>query len=416
MNVNWIDVFYKRKELLFLLFSIVGFVVVSCLPSLFAINERFFYFSYRLAIFVFSIFILFENRRRIIENFKISFVFTLFWLYYFIKAYYSFNNNYYLPEFVQQESEIYARIFIVNLFPCFALLSINYQKIDFKSLITYLFWILFMTLTINFLYTIFYLNDCSKVSGVFYVYYISSGHFGASLVILSSYLLVFKTKVEILNRKLVFTGLFLGLFAVFISAARSPLLAIAIVGFYFIYLKRKVKYLYWFLLLLFVSIALLYVSKQIGHIDNAFVERNYVAIFEGNSSGRESLFSKSFPIIKENLIFGGRVLYEDGMYPHNIFLELVMSGGILLLIIFGLIFYPLIRGIRFFFKFSSSKFYLLPIFAFWIQYFTLAQTSSSIFSNPEFWYFSSVIIGISLNSYNEKIKSDDGSWNPSRNN
>lgn len=138
-------------------------------------------------------------------------------------------------------------------------------------------------------------------------------------------------------------------------------------------------------------------------------------IFEGDTSSREPLFIRAITIFKENILVGGRVLYEEGMYPHNIFLELLMAGGILLLILFGLIFYPLIKSVKHFLNFSDSKFYILPLFGLWLQYFILAQTSYNIHSNSDFWYFSCVVIGISINIFNEKIKSNDGGRNPSGN-
>ncbi len=413
MKFDLLTAFQKKKELLLLIVLLGGYVFVSILANLFAVNSRLFSVPYRFVAFVFSSIILFENINRLKKVSKIIF---LFWIFYFVKAYYSFHNDNYNLDFLDKENEIYIRIFIMNLFPCLALVSLDYKVVDYKAFIFYLFWIMFSALVINFLYTFFYLKDYNKVSGVFSVYYISSGHFGASLVIFSTYLLLFKPKANLIQPKFLIIGILLGIFAIFISAARSPVLALFIVGLYYILLKRKLKYLYIFLIIIILLIFLIYLSKQILNIENAFVERNYVAIFEGDSSGRESLFSKSFPIFKDHLLLGGRFLYEDGMYPHNIFLELLMSGGILLLTIFGLIFYPLIRELNFFFKFSNSKFYFLLIFAFWIQYFTFAQTSCGINSNVEFWYFSSVVIGISINIYNEKTKSNDGRRNPSRNN
>ena len=157
-----------------------------------------------------------------------------------------------------------------------------------------------------------------------------------------------------------------------------------------------------FMFFLVVFITLIYISRQFFHLESAFIERNYLWIFEGNTSGREPYFNRAIAIFKDNILVGGRVLYEDGMYPHNLFLELLMSGGILLLIIFGLIFYPLIKNINYFLNVSNSKLYILPLFALWLQYLILVQTSYNIHSNPEFWYFSSVIIGISIKNHNEK--------------
>ena len=247
-----------------------------------------------------------------------------------------------------------------------------------------------------------YLKSFNKTSGIFAVYYISSGHFGASLVILASYFLVFRSDEKILSHKVLLAGVFLGLFAIYISAARSPLLAIFLVWAYFLILKNKIKYILFFLIFLLFVAFFIYFSRNILHIESAFVERNYLFIFEGNTSGREPYFNRAIAIFKVNPLIGGRVLYEDGMYPHNIFLELLMSGGLLLLVLFCSFFFYLIKRIKCYFNFSDSNFYIIPLFSLWFQYFILAQTSYNIHSNPEFWYFSSVIMGITTNFYNEK--------------
>lgn len=393
-----------KKEFFFLISILVGYIIVCALPNIFdVVNSRTFSVPYRFIIFFFSIYILSKNLLSRKLDLKIGLLFSVFWFFYFLKILYSFYIDYYLPQFLIQKYEVYLRIFTINLFPCLALLSIDYSKVDFKNLIKYIFWILFIMLTINFLYTLFYLNAFDKVSGIFSVYYISSGHFGASLVFLSFYFLLFKTiSTPIIETKILLLAIPIGLFAIYTSAARSPVLVLIVVSLYFIFLKKKIKFLYFFLLFLLVSVILLYISKQIFHIDSAFVERNYGAIFEGNASGRAPYFNRAITIFKDNILIGGRVIYEDGMYPHNIFLELGMAGGVLLMLLFGLIFYPIIKNSRYFLKITYSNFFLLPLFGLWLQYLILTQTSNNIYSNPEFWYFSCVIIGISLKTYNEK--------------
>lgn len=392
-----------KKDCFFMVSLLVGYVIVCALPSVFNVESRIFTVPYRFLIFFFSVYILSKNIYFRKFDFKMALIFSMFWIFYLLKTLYSFNTDYYLPPFITQEYEVYLRIFIINFIPCLALLSIDYAKVDFKDLINSIFWILFIMLTLNLLYTTFYLNRFNNINGIFSVYYISSGHFGASLVILSLYLLVFKTGTEtLINKNTLLIGILLGLFAIYTSAARSPVLALIVVSLYFIILKKRVKYIYTFLLMLFFFVGLIYVSKQIMPLKSAFVERNYSWIFEGNASGREPYIQNAIPIFKDNVLIGGRVLYEDGMYPHNIFVELLMSGGILLLMFFGLIFYPLIRNIKYYLNLSKLNFYILPLFALWLQYFILTQTSNNIYSNPEFWYFSSVIIGISLKTYNEK--------------
>lgn len=390
-------------DFLFLTTILVGYVISSALPNIFGLESRDFSITYRFLMFIFSIIILTKNGlfRRI--DLKTGLIFCVFWFFYFFKTVYSFQTDYYLPQFISHEYEIYIRILIINLLACLSLLSIDYIKVDYKLLIKSIFWILFVMLSLNLLYTLFYLNKYNNVSGIFSVYYISSGHFGASLVILSLYVLFFRTKLDtVITKPVLVLAVLLGLFAVYISAARSPVLALIIVSLYFLILKKKIKFLVYFFLFLLLSVVFLYISRQILHLDSAFIERNYLWIFEGNTSGREPYLIRAVSIFKDNIIIGGRVLYEDGLHPHNIFLELLMVGGLVLLLLFGLLFYPLLRNLGYFFKTSTANFYILPLFAIWVQYFILTLTSNNIHSNPEFWYFSSVIIGISIKNHNEK--------------
>ena len=390
-------------DFLFLICLLVGYVISCSFPKIFVVESRIFSIPYRLLIFLFSVYILAKKSSFRKIDFNTGLLFCFFWFFYFFKTVYSFHTDYYLPQFIIQEYEIYLRIIIINFIPCLALLSIDYMKVDYKLLTKTIFWILFIMLFISLVYTIFFLRQYNSVSGIFSVYYISSGHFGATLVLLSLYLLFFRTNSEIvIDSKVLLLAILFGLFAIYISAARSPVFALIIVGLYFIILKRKFKLLIYFFLFLLFLIVLLYISRQILHLDSAFVERNYLWIFEGYASGREPYMLRGISIFQNNIIFGGRVLFEDGMYPHDIFLELLMAGGLILLFLFGLLFYPLFRNFNYFLKTSNSNYYILPFFAIWLQYFILTLTSNDIHSNPEFWYFSCVVIGISIKTYNEK--------------
>lgn len=401
--MNILNTNNTKIDFVLLVSLLVGYIFVCALPSIFNIESRGITVPYRFLIFFLSVCILLKNRCLMKGYVKNVLVISVFWIIYFIKTVYSFNTDYYFPQFINLEYEVYLRIFIINFFPCLAILSINYAKVDFELLIKSLFWILFIMLSLNLLYTLFYLNEFNNISGIFSVYYISSGHFGASLVILSFYLLIFKTSSEtIINRTALLIGILLGLFAIYISAARSPVLALIIAGVYFIILKKRAKYIYSFIIMLLLFVIFIYCSNQIFHLESSFVDRNYSWIFEGNTSGRGLFLENGITIFKNNVLLGGRVLYEDGMYPHNIFVELLMSGGVLLLMIFCLIFYPLIRNIKYYLNLSNSNINILPLFVLWLQYFALTQTSNNIHSNPEFWYFSCVIIGISIKTYNEK--------------
>ena len=122
-------------DFLFLTSILVGYVISSALPNIFGLESRDFSITYRFLMFIFSIIILTKNGlfRRI--DLKTGLIFCVFWFFYFFKTVYSFHTDYYLPQFISHEYEIYIRILIINLLACLSLLSIDYIKVDYKLLI-----------------------------------------------------------------------------------------------------------------------------------------------------------------------------------------------------------------------------------------------------------------------------------------
>ncbi|WP_164976795.1 O-antigen ligase family protein [Chryseobacterium sp. CH21] len=199
---------------------------------------------------------------------------------------------------------------------------------------TLIFNFLLIILGISCLWTIFVFQYFEKSSGIFVSYYISVGHYGLSLLILSIFY-YFQSPQKWLKPIL---GTLIGGFTIFSSSARSPMLAAFIILLILLLYINKIKY--WITLLVFASIFIIsiYFLKQTFASDFEFVKRMYNAIFEGNGSGRSYYLLKGWNVFKENIPFGGRILFEDGMYPHNIFVEVLMSMGIAGVILFFLYF------------------------------------------------------------------------------
>lgn len=387
-------------EFLFIITLLVGYIIVSSIPNIFFFKSRYVLVLYRIFIFLFSVYIIYNNKSKYNKkNLYSILVLLLFWLFYFIKTIYSFNNDIYFPFFEIDQYEIYFRILIIIIIPCIAILSIDYEKELIKYLVAYIFFTLLIMLTINFFYTILISNNFNQSSGVFSISTFSEGHIGVSILTISLYFLMFNFNEEkIINKTILFLGLFLGLFAIYISASRSPVLAILIIMTYFVVLKKTKKIFIIFMCLLIFILVFTYISQKFLNIESAFLKRNYLWFFEGNTNGRGYYFVRAINIFLDNIFFGGRVLYENGMYPHNIFLELLMAGGIILLVLFFLMTYPLFSRISFFLNFSRSNYFIIPIFGLWIQYFILAQTSNYLLTNTEFWYFNTFIISF-LNKF-----------------
>ncbi|MFS4431872.1 O-antigen ligase family protein [Chryseobacterium sp. S90] len=388
INNNFIDK-------LFLLSVMVGNTIAISFAKPLGMDPRNFSIPYRILIILFSLLIIYRERRNI--NLKNISIISLvgFWIFYIIKLIYSFNNYPFDQDVLLSKNEDIFRILFMVLLPSFALLCINYNKVDFKSITNYCITILCGLLVVNYIYGFI------KLDHIFSTYYIMYGHIGASLFIISLFLLLFCKKDY--NSFFLFFCLFLGLFNVIQSMARSPLLAVFVCSFYMVLLKGNKKYLLYIITLVLLFIGLVILHEYYGNEQITSFNRIYKWVAHGDTSGRGPLYSRAIEIFNSNRFLGGRILYEDGVHPHNIFLELLMATGILGLIIYFLKFLPVLKNAALFWKIQKGSIYYKLIFALFLQYFTLVQTSCNLFNIPEFLYFSSIIIGIGYTVKTQEI-------------
>ena len=408
-----IDLKKNTSEFWYLLLLIVGYVFFSGLAVPLNIeNTRLFAVPYRFGVFIFAIFIIYKNFEwRKVKNISIISLIA-FWILYAIKSVISFNNDAYLPEFVKVMDEVYVRLLVIASIPCIAAMMIDYRKLNLRLMVKYFYYIFISMLSFNLIYGLVTPHEGLGLNTIFTVYYISYGHLGTTLALISMYLLLFNK--ELLPKYLVWFGLLLGLATIVIATARSPFLALMIVSFYFVILKKNWKLYAAYFAAIILAIIGIYVYDQSGRTYFAFINRTYNWIFEGDNSLRTPLFERSLDIFKNNPLFGGRTLYEEGMYPHNIFLELLMATGIVGFVFYFIKFIPVFKTWRLYLSTKQNVYYLF-FGALFLQYFVLVITSYNLFSVPEFLYFSSIIIGISLNYQNEEIESNDGRRNSSGN-
>ncbi|WP_153937404.1 O-antigen ligase family protein [Riemerella anatipestifer] len=402
-------IFKKSLEFWFLFFTVVGYLISSAIAIPLGIEDgRVFSYSYRAMIFFASFVILVkEFRIEKIKNYPVL-LFLVFWIFYLTKFYYSLHNHFY-ESTIDSYNDKYIRILMIVLVPSLALMLLDYTKIDFQKLSKYFFWLLLVVLFFNLLYGIFHFNGNFRLSFIFNIYYISYGHYGTSLALISLYFLLFSN-----TKSIYFIGLLLGLLTIFLSTARSPILAFAVVSFFFVLMKKRRKFLIIYFILFVLSIIGIYVYGRRGYVDFQFLNRTYNWLFLGDNSLRTPLFQKAIKYFRNNVLIGDRVFFENGFYPHNIFLELLMATGILGLVLYFLKFLPVLLNMNLFLNLENNKYYTL-MFSLFLQYFVLVNTSYSLIAVSEFLYLSAIIIGISLNYSYEKIKSNDGSRYSSRN-
>jgi len=188
--------------------------------------------------------------------------------------------------------------------------------------------------------------------------------------------------------------LFLG---VFLSGGRGGLLVV-LLGTITLTVKKKgfLKFVKYSLFLsVFLYLFYLFSSESNFLFSDRFVE-SFERLFSflssdgidmDGSSNRDQFYGTALSMIKKNLIIGygffGLVSSLGDYYPHNIFLEVFLQGGLLFFIFF--IFF----GFSFFYKLSKliklkkdEDFILIPT----VYSLTILMFSSSYLIEPFFWF------------------------------
>lgn len=390
-------------EFFFVFLITFGYIFFYSFAVPFNIPNHYFIVPFRIIIFSTSLYIIYKNFENIKKRRSTIFFICLFWLLYLFKTYYSFSHYTFVTRTKNLEYEIYIRIICLNMIPFVALVSVNFSKVMVEKLTNIIFNFLLIMLGCSFLYVMLETHIFSRSSGIFVSYYINTGHYGLSLIVLSVFYYFLSPSKKIKP----ILGAGLGLFTLLISSARSPMLAGAVLVIIMFFYINKLKY--WLLLAAFILVFIISIYYlRYSSLSTEYIVRIYDAIFEGNAYGRSYYLSKGWEVFESNPLFGGPTLFKDTMYPHNIFVEVLMSMGIAGFILLGLYFKDLAK---FRLRYIKENIYYLPYFLFFVQYLVLVQTSYCIFANIEFWCFSAVIISIILFCYDEEIKSYDSRGN-----
>ena len=219
------------------------------------------------------------------------------------------------------------------------------------------------------------------------------------------------SKNSIINNIIFYLSSLVFIIGLFITVKRGPILSFfAVCGliFYFRYKKKL-----WLILLLCACGVLNFGSVFYDFLqDNAsgLVDR-FLAIDEGGGSGRfgsdDSVFSTALTQIKESPIIGSyfrllRATYTDkGAYPHNIILELLMTGGLLLCIPFIVVIWKALRNDIRLLKQGGDQ--SLPVLCF-IYVLMALMTSSSLLFKTEFWVFLAILCTYNVNKLKLKYE------------
>jgi O-antigen ligase len=396
-NSNYASIFY--------IVLLAGYILISGLPYVFSVDSRTITIPFRALVLGMSMILIGYNfyLSRDLKFDKSDCFFILFWIVYFINVYFSFRNYDFSKEFRLKESEIYLRIIGVVFLPSLAILTLNPKKINYRLVFNSVYIIIFIILLLNIIKGIDY-NYQGRSSGFLSMYSINFGHVGVTLAILSLYNLMFNAKKTKYINLLMGLGFLIGTYILYSSGTRGPLVAYIVTISYMLYVKKKYYSLSALYLIMAVGImGLVFLNLKYENIgENGFFARVTNMVVSGDSSGRGKIYKDSIHVILENPFFGGRFVFFDGMYVHNVFLDILMATGLLGMIIFLMFFKNCIKEMIHLKQTVLIKTNVIWIHLLFIQYITFAFFSCSLFDTPEFWYLTAMIMVLYKSQKNKK--------------
>ncbi|GJQ03944.1 O-antigen ligase family protein [Capnocytophaga canimorsus] len=383
---------------------------ISAVLSLFlSIDSTLFNTGYRALALLFSVFVLLKLPYVKKENNIAIHLLFIFFLFYLFRIFYDIG--------FKGMEVAYFRLFsfyIGNIvLPIFTLVK-AFKFIDIQRLLRRIFKTLIIA-NILILFAFFYQQNFSFSPEVLLgraevkigekdslVNSITYSLYGGYLFLLCFSLLVFQIKNISKNKIRLFFFLFLGIINLLLGSSRGPLLStfLAIVVFllqYFLYVKKKNIFklgLIVVLVSIVISYSFTYLNEnnfQLGIIERMLKFSD--DMHYGEKEGRISLYGKAFDFFEESPILGKQFMFDNGAYPHNMVLEVLMALGLIgfLLYLSVILFYLK----RIFDIYRIGKFYV-PIVFISVLSFGLTMTTGNIYENVEFWNIMAFVLLVPL--------------------
>jgi hypothetical protein len=242
---------------------------------------------------------------------------------------------------------------------------------------------------------------------------VSLGLIGSQLSTVSLYRLAVSRKdyessvlAQIVERVILVMGFLGGIYILFISASRSPLISF-FVSLILIFLSgpRKSKIT---LFSLSVASFVLAFSLSIGTSGLAFFSRISLTL-EGadfdssNFVQRPELYLKSVAYIMDNLLIGFGLEIPSIGYPHNLILEAFLSTGLLGGVVFSILYlYSSYQALSHIFDKNSNWGWLGIIH---VHYLIIAIFSGNLYGSNSFWYLLFAMIALRGNLRSKSVPS-----------
>lgn len=323
------------KRLIFIISFFVYSGYYAGLAFIFSFNlsslSRFYSVPLRIVMAVIMLAIIHRFRKRLMQNTNSHYaiLFIVFWIFYTVKVLFteSTTSSHELGR-MWYEYPLYALLY--GVIPFIAYYSIDIKKYQKDILNGFISSGFILGLVSLFLYGKFLAQGIGRLNMVRYqtgeevLNPLALSYAGALTIVLCIYRLVIlkeKNKLQILY---LISTIILSFIMFLLGSSRGSVIAIMLtIPVFIAYSGAKQK-------LKFITVSILLIPIIIWAMEasgSSLFERMGNTV-EDKGGGRESLWSNAFSHFLENPIFGGKIEI-GGIYPHNFFIEILMSTGLL---------------------------------------------------------------------------------------
>jgi O-antigen ligase len=230
---------------------------------------------------------------------------------------------------------------------------------------------------------------------------ITFGLYGGLLFIFSlGNLVLLKDKSVVKKKYILYFFMAIGLLNLILATSRGPMLftflgMVSLIHFYIVRSKKNFNFYFSFFSIVFSLLFLLILF--FGYLEKNNIELGIITrmmdtkerVESGDTEDRNYIYNEAFSMFLDKPVFGNQMNLKSLTYPHNIFLELIMSTGIIGTCIF-------FWGFGFvMFNILNSKYYdiYFKIYvSLFIVFFGLSLTSGNLYQSVESWCFMALIL------------------------
>lgn len=389
--------FYKHIYSFFIAISLFGYPLAAGISELLSINPESSLISVifrSITVSLSSLLILNLIFRKILNNRKELFILTGLFAMYTLRLVYDLEI---IDIFIYTGApNFYLFFYFTVAIPSILILAHPNMFDNADEFLFYFKPILYCSLFLN-LYFGFYGYLNSIISGMVMTRLetnklnpISLGHLSVTILIYLFFIKQYLKKILNYIDILALIGAFVGLI---MSNSKNPILTLLIVILFAYYLKHGFKPKFYIAILISLIIIIFSYILFIYVFDIYIFERFSYMFSEDNESSmsRISSYSEGLELFLSNPIFGKSFLLPLGGYPHNIFIDVLMSLGLIGFFIFTYLSSLTFRTII---LINRMKQELVIIGLLFIQYFIAYQTSGSFFEASYIFILMSLIISV----------------------